>query len=241
MIEDVAVLIPAYQPESRLKDLAVALKDSFRRIFVVDDGSSEGKDVFEALAELSIPVESHVRNMGKGAALKTGLKAIMRLWPDIAGVVTADADGQHLPEDIVSVAKRLEDDRAAGIERLVLGARQIGRGAPFKSRFANAWTRGLFRFMAGYRVSDTQTGLRGIPAGLVARIAALKGDRYEFETMMLIDAASHPSLPVEVPIETVYIDGNRASHFRPFADTISTQGALWGAGIKRIFSRRVSG
>lgn len=240
MIEDIAVLIPAYQPEARLADLVSALKTDFSRILVVDDGSSEGRDVFSRLAGLSVPVERHACNRGKGAALKTGFDAIMRMWPTISGIVTADADGQHLPKDILGVAKKLKEDAANGIERLVVGARRVGKGAPFKSRFANAWTRAVFRFMSGYPLSDTQTGLRGIPATLVPRVAAIGGDRYEFEILMLMDAAAHPSLPVEIPIETVYLDGNKSSHFRPFADSLSTQGALWGAGFRRIFSRRAS-
>ena len=233
MIDDAAVLIPAYQPCGRLADLVSELRRDFSRILVVDDGSTEGRDVIDSLG---VEIVTHPRNMGKGAALRTGISAILERWPDISGAVTADADGQHLAKDIVRVAKRLVEDASHGTVRLVLGVRRIGREAPFKSRFANEWTRILFRFFAGYAASDTQTGLRGIPAALFERVASLPGDRYDFETRMLVDAKGHPSLPVEIPIETIYIDGNKSSHFRPFADTLSTQGALWGAGLRRIFA-----
>lgn len=101
----------------------------------------------------------HAANRGKGAALKTAFAEILRAFPDAAGVVTADADGQHLPEDI-------------------------------------------------------------------RRVTALAGDRYDYEARMLVAAAKLPQPPVQVPITTVYENGNGTSHYRPLADTFSTQAAL---------------
>ena len=114
-------------------------------------------------------------------------------------------------------------------EGLVLGVREFAGKIPFRSRLGNVWTRALFRLVTGISLRDTQTGLRGIPRGLFERLLGIPGDRYEYELRMLVDARFHPSPPLQVPIETVYIDGNKSSHFRPFEDTVRTQWALLGA------------
>jgi len=229
----VAVLVPAYQPDVHLERLVAALRTSFARIVVVDDGSTRGAEAFEAVARAGATVLHHPANRGKGAALKTGFGYILKSFPDLAGVVTADADGQHLPEDIARVAERLLDGRAG----LVLGVRTLPASAPFRSLWGNWWTRQVFRLATGLAVSDTQTGLRGIPATLLARVAALPGDRYEYEMRMLADAARHPAPPVEVSIRTVYLDGNAASHFQPLRDTLRIFHALFGEAFRPTHRR----
>ena len=109
----------------------------------------------------------------------------------------------------------------------MLGVRTFEGSVPFRSRWGNGWTRLLFRMLTGLAIRDTQTGLRGIPADLLERVASLPGDRYEYETRMLVDARHHASPPLQVPIKTVYLEGNKASHYRPFRDTLLTQAALW--------------
>ncbi len=90
--------------------------------------------------------------------------------PDVAGVVTADADGQHAPEDI----ERVADVLAAQPEALVLGARSFGDDVPLRSRFGNILTRGIMHALLGRKLTDTQTGLRGIPVALCRACCASK-------------------------------------------------------------------
>lgn len=219
----IAILIPAYQPDEKLVRLVSALREAFRHVVVVDDGSTEGTEAFASVAGCADVVLRHKANRGKGAALKTGLAWIRANLPDIAGVVTADADGQHLPDDICRVAEAT----AARKGGLVLGVRTFEGTIPFRSRFGNWWARIFFRMSTGLAVRDTQTGLRGIPADLLDRMIALRGDRYEYETRMLVDARRHPSPPLQIPVKTVYLEGNRTSHYRPLRDTLLTQAALW--------------
>ena len=226
MIANVALVIPVYDPdEGRFLALVRRLRADFLHVVVVDDGSRIGRSSFDSIKGEVDAVLEHPANRGKGAALKTAFAWVCEKLPDAAGVVTVDGDGQHSPEDVLRVAGELLRVPDGG---LVLGVRSFGRDVPFRSRFGNLWTRGLFRILTGLAVSDTQTGLRGIPTHLLLRIRSIPGERYEYEIRMLADARHHPAPPREVPIKTIYLDGNAASHYRPLRDTLLTQSALWG-------------
>lgn len=222
------ILIPAYNPDEKLLRLLPQLKERFSRIVLVDDGSTRGQEIFTAAAGYVEKILVHERNRGKGAALKTGLRYI----GGTSDVITADADGQHTCEDIVRVAIALASHRKG----LVLGSRAFAGRVPLRSRFGNVWTRYFFFLMTGLMVRDTQTGLRGIPAGLVERIASIPGERYEYEMAMLADAKHHEEKPFEVPIATIYIEENRASHFNPLLDTIRIYRSLFQFCLSSVLS-----
>lgn len=216
------VLIPAYQPDRRLVDLVRRLSPYFRRIVLVDDGSTVGREFFSEVREFVEIVLVHSKNRGKGAALKTGFAYLLR-GAEAADVITADADGQHRPEDILRVADAMADCP----DGLTLGVRLFNGHVPFRSRFGNFITRLLFFLMTGFHVRDTQTGLRGIPASLLARIAAIPGDRYDYEMAMLADSRHHRQRPLQIPIETIYTAGNETSHFKPVLDALSIYRSLF--------------
>ncbi|MCR5413464.1 MAG: glycosyltransferase family 2 protein [Kiritimatiellae bacterium] len=224
----IAIAIPACEPAPALVGVVRGLIPRFRDIVIVDDGSRSAGDVFEAVSGMEgVRILVHPQNRGKGAALKTAFAEILRTVPGLHGVVTADADGQHVPSDILRVAKALENETG----NLVLGARAFSGEIPFRSRLGNFWTRAEFRLLTGVKVDDTQSGLRGIPKKLLPRIMGLKGDRYEYETRMLVDCARRLGRPVHVPVSTVYEKGNPTSRYRPLADTLRTQSALFAAAF----------
>ena len=137
--------------------------------------------------------------------------------PDTAGVVTADADGQHLAADIRRVAERLE--QLPGDRTLILGSRGFSGEVPLRSRFGNVMTRGIFKVLIGRALTDTQTGLRGIPRSFLGELLQVSAGRYEFELEMLIRAAARRMSIEEVTIATVY--GTFAtSHFNPLRDSL---------------------
>ena len=212
---DIAVLIPAYEPDGHLIDTADALCSLGARV-VVDDGSSEDRaGIFSRLEALGVTVLRHPANRGKGAALRTGLEYIA--GRGFSGAVTADADGQHTPGDIRRVAELTAKNPGA----LVLGVRRFdGADVPWKSRAGNGITSWVFRLLTGIRCPDTQTGLRGIPAELFPLAIGCEGDRYEYEMNFLLEAAEAKVPFVFEPIETIYIDNNSASHFRPVRDSL---------------------
>jgi len=215
----VAVLIPAYQPGPELVEVVRCLTEpGFIAIVVIDDGSGpEYAEIFEQIRQFErVRVIRHAVNLGKGAALKTGMNYALVEYPRLAGIVTADADGQHEPADVWRVARRF----AESPEALVLGARTFSGYVPLRSRVGNWITRGVMRLVVGHRLSDTQTGLRAIPCGLMERMLSVPASGYEFELEMLI-AAKHLGVEViEEPIQTIYGEGNPTSHFEPLRDSM---------------------
>jgi glycosyltransferase involved in cell wall biosynthesis len=219
----VVVVIPAYNPSGKLITLTEEIRSLFSPLTViVNDGSEkECETVFSALESCGCHVLTHERNMGKGAALKTAVRHILSACPDAAGIVTADADGQHLPEDIFRLAQRLTEQRPAEEpEGIILGVRDFYReDVPFKSRWGNRITSAVFFPNTGVSLSDTQTGLRGIPMNLAAMYAQAKGDRFEFEMNALLEACKMKIPLFTIPISTVYSENNRGSHFRAVRDS----------------------
>jgi putative flippase GtrA len=213
------IVIPAYEPTEALVRLVDDLsRNGDRTIVVVNDGSSAGcRAVFDRVSlSPGVVVLEHAANLGKGQALKTAFNYVLVYEPPgTVGVVTADADGQHLADDVRRVAERLE----AQPSRLVLGSRGFDGRVPARSALGNALTRGVFRLLIGRSLADTQTGLRGIPRAFLVDLIQLEAGRYEFELEMLV-RATEQGLPIdEVRIETVY-GGVAQSHFNPLRDSV---------------------
>jgi putative flippase GtrA len=187
--------------------VAQVLDRGFGTVLVVNDGSdARCDDVFHDVESTpGCTVIQHAVNLGKGRALKTGLNHFLLHCPDSVGIVTADADGQHAPEDAVSVAQQLVKNP----KHLILGARRF-----------DVLTRWLFAFLIGKSISDTQSGLRGLSRELCERALQIDGERYEYEMNMLIAARTQASGILEQPIETIYINGNESSHFNPLTDSL---------------------
>ncbi len=212
------VVIPAYEPTRLLLSLVEELSADGRTIIVVNDGSSSHcADTFARVAACPhVVMLAHAVNLGKGQALKTAFNHVLLNTPaDAVGVVTADADGQHLAADIRRVAARLERGPGA----LVLGSRTFEGRVPLRSRVGNVVTRAVFRLLIGRSLIDTQTGLRGIPRSFLAELTQVEAGRYEFELEMLVRAAERRMPIEEVTIQTVY--GSFAkSHFNPLRDSL---------------------
>ena len=179
------IVIPAYQPDERLVTLVRALHRESRNpleIVVIDDGSDAScKPVFEALGGDAL-VLPHLVNQGKGAALKTAFSYI-RAQRTRGVVVTADADGQHTPEDILRVGYYVEEHP----EKMALGKRTFKGNIPWRSRVGNRLTQKLFAWCSGHKIQDTQTGLRGFATEYMPFLQNISGDRYEYEMNMLYE------------------------------------------------------
>lgn len=217
VLEGIVVLIPAYNPGRELERLVDELRAiGLGRIVVVDDGSDQEHAGIFCRIEERATVLRHAVNLGKGAALKTGFNHIYTLLSDVVGVVTADADGQHAAGDVAKVASRLASDPM----KVVLGSRRFTGQVPWRSLVGNLATRYLFRLLVGRTISDTQTGLRGLPRSLLPSLLSIEGRGYEYEMSMLIALRRLPYGLAEVEIDTIYQTGNAGSHFNPLLDSM---------------------
>lgn len=212
------VLIPAYQPDARLPRLILELHraDPSSKIVVVDDGSGQKfSDIFEASATAGAHVISYENNRGKGYALREGFTWIRDVAGDLSEcVVTADADGQHTLNDIFRVGRTCTDTGKS-----VLGVREFVGHVPARSRIGNTATSALFWLATGWKLKDTQTGLRAFPVALLPALLEVQGDRYEYELRVLLHLAKFRHPVTQIPIETIYEAGNPTSHFRPLQDS----------------------
>ncbi len=218
---DVTVVIPSLSPDDKMLSLLADLrKAGFVHIVVVNDGSAAEYDRFFTAArdEYGCTVLTHAVNQGKGRALKTAFNHLL-CTADTCGAVTVDADGQHRIADIIAVAEAV----VAHPESLVMGCRNFESrdpNIPPRSRFGNRLTSRLLRLLCGITLSDTQTGLRGISQEGMRRFLSTKGERFEYEMNMILDAHESGMSLLEIPIETVYIEENRSSHFNPLLDSV---------------------
>lgn len=219
----VVTVIPAYEPSDRLVGLVAKLAMGDGSVVVVDDGSGQRyASIFEAVAAVpGAQVLRHPTNRGKGASLRTGLAHALEMPECAVGVVTADADGQHTVVDIEQVAAELARQCRDAAQIVILGERDFDLpGIPLRSRFGNKVTTAVLWLLLGRRLPDTQTGLRGFSTDLLPELLAVPGDRFDHEMRALVHLVCSGSRVVQVPIETVYEDGqNATSHFRPLRDS----------------------
>ncbi len=215
---DQIIIIPAYKPRKSLIQFIGQLLSRFENIVVIDDGSKEEyRYVFSVIENEGCIVLTHKENRGKGEALKTAI-AYCLSKPEIsrAGIITVDADGQHKLVDIVRVA----DIMNSNFNSIVVGCRKFNTGKiPLRSLIGNIISRIVYKWIVGIGISDTQTGLRGLPFGFLPIAYKSRGNRYEYETNMLIDIKKHGFKIIEIEIETVYENNNESSHFRPLIDS----------------------
>ena len=224
---EVVVILPAFQPSSALPARVRAFHEALAApVVVVDDGSDATcRALFDAAA--AVPdciVLRHETNRGKGAALKTAFAFVAQRFPECAGVVTADADGQHAPEDVRRLAEALMAEPAA----LHLGVRDLAlRVTPLRSWWGNRWTSLLFGLLFRRWFSDTQTGLRAFRRTDIPFFLSLPGDGYDYEMAALARAVRVGMAVRTLPIRTIYETPEASSHFQPLRDTIRIYKALF--------------
>lgn len=218
-MKNIFIVVPTLDPEEDIMDTFITeLQNEFENILVVNDGSKKVHNkFFNSLEKKGIKVIKHYKNFGKGRGLKNAFNYLLNEYPEIEGVITCDCDGQHSVKDIKKCAKELLKNK----DKLILGVRNFDNdNVPPKSKFGNKITRNIFKLFIGLDISDTQTGLRGLSKDLMFKFIDLDGERYEYETNMLIDCKENNIKIDEVEIETIYLNSNANSHFNPLKDSI---------------------
>lgn len=209
------ILIPAYKPDKAMLTLVDELVESGFQILIVDDGSGETYMPLFQQAESKACVLHHDQNRGKGAALRTGIAALRKLFPECGRFITADADGQHSVKDILRVNEELK----RGAE-FVLTMRRLNRDVPLRSKIGNMLSRVVYTLLTQHYLDDNQSGLRGFSIEQADWLLKVSGDRYDYEMNMLLFADKQNITFTTMYIDTIYIDDNASSHFNPLKDTI---------------------
>lgn len=220
--ENIIVIIPALNPDNKMIMLIKELRENgYNNIIVVNDGSKDGSKLYFKLAsqEYNCVILKHAVNLGKGQAVKTAFNYILNECPDCVGAIVADCDGQHLVKDIVNCTKALVENPTS----LIMGVRNFDKKnnkISTRTRLGNKITSKIIYFLCGIKLSDTQTGLRGIPRRLMKVLMTVQGERFEYEMYMLIKAKDNDVSFIEVPIETVHIKGNIPAKFNPLRHSL---------------------
>ncbi len=215
----ISVVLPSLDPDEKLgRVIEGLLAHGFTDIILVNDGSKpENLHYFTdaAAAHPQIHLLHHPVNRGKGAALKTAFTWFLENRPEALGVVTVDGDDQHHPADTRACCEKMLETN-----HLVLGCRDFSLPqVPKRSKAGNTITCNVFRIFVGLTISDTQTGLRALPVDVLKTMVQVKGDRFEYETNMLLALKEFDIPWEEVKIRTVYIEENKSSHFRTVRDS----------------------
>ena len=210
-------VIPAFDAAKTIGEVVRRIKEQGMSVVVVDDGS---RDATAALASgQGALVISHLRNQGKGAALRTGFEYALRSHYD--GVVTLDGDGQHDPADALQLIHAGERQHAG----IVVGNR-LTNGAimPPLRRLTNQVMSGIVSAVAGQSIPDSQCGFRFIRREVLEQVP-LRAKRFEIETELLCAAARRRWKIISVPVRAIYHAGH-ASHIRPLRETVRFLGVI---------------
>ncbi len=225
-----AIVIPVYNHGKSVTDVIARARKLNLPVIAVDDGSTD--DTPGRLARLNgIYVITHQRNTGKGAAIKTGLKAACSIadW-----ALTMDADGQHDPADARALIRQAKSFGRG----LIIGCRKgmdhpnVKWSSRMGRRFSNFWVLAC----GGPKVSDSQSGFRAYPLPDVLNWKTI-ADRFNFEVEVLVQARRHGFDVIEVPVGVHYLPPDkRISHFRPWRDFLRNAGTF-----SRLLGLRFSG
>ena len=218
------VIIPAYNEEGTIADVIVRSLPYADRVLVVNDGSRDATAA--AAIHAGAQVISHSLNRGLGAAIGTGIQAARRLGADI--VITLDADGQHLPEEIPRFVEALTLGADA-----VIGSRMLmleGNMPPLRRVYQHIGYLVTF-LLFGKRVTDSQSGFRAF-SGRAADAMDLQTDRMEVSSEIISEIHRRRLAYAEVPITAVYTDNSLR------------KGQSFSVGVKtavKLFLHRLSG
>ena len=208
----VAILIPAYNAARSVAAVVRGAAAEVPLVLVIDDGSIDGTG--DAAREAGAVVLRHDVNRGKGAALKTGF--CWALEQGVDGVVTIDADGQHLPSEIPKILRAQEESGA----HLVIGGRAhlFAQMLPRRRR-ANRFSAAAIAWASHAAITDSQSGFRYYSAELI-RTMPLQADGFDLESEVIVKAGQRGMDIVTTPIDLGFVDGISTSHYRPVADTV---------------------
>ena len=209
---NVAALIPSYFEEKHIREVASATKAQLDLVLVVDDGSTDHTS--DEARAAGVEAIRHEKNSGKGAAIKTGLRALLDR-PAVEFILILDGDGQHLPSEIPNF---LTEANATGAPLIVGNRMGDIRDMPFVRRCTNRYMSWTISRVIGQRVPDSQCGFRMFHRSLATELLAMESGGFDFETEMLALAARRGCKIGAARVSTIY--GDEVSKIHPIRDTL---------------------
>lgn len=220
----VAAAVPAYEAAASIGAVVRGALGVVAEVLVVDDGSGDATS--EAATLAGARVLRHAANRGKGRALRTAFDDLFGRGCD--AVVTLDADGQHIPEEIPSLL-----DAARGAD-LVIGCREhLFREMHGVRRASNRVSSHLISALAGETIQDVQSGFRVYSRRLV-RATGFPESRFEAESAVVVRAVRLGFRVAAVPVRLGFADGRCTSHYRPFVDSLRIAAAVIHARLETV-------
>jgi glycosyltransferase involved in cell wall biosynthesis len=210
--ERIIAVIPAFNAVRTIEPVIVGALPHVERVVVVDDGSRDGSG--DVASRAGATVLTHEVNRGKGGALKTGFAYTLEHGFD--GVITLDADGQHLPSEIPKIVAARRETAAD----IIIGGRAhlFGEMLP-RRRMANRFASWAISKGSGARIDDSQSGYRFYSASLL-RAIELRSDGFDMESEVLVLAGTRGFRIITIPISLGFVDGVSTSHYKPLKDTL---------------------
>ena len=195
-------VIPAYNEEKYIGEVIENTKNYVHQIIVIDDCSKD--NTFQKAKKSEVIVLKHIVNLGKGAALKTGCEAALKL--NATHIVALDADGQHDPSEIPDLIKVLDGSD------IVFGVRKFNKNMPLVAKVGNAGLSFITKILFGISISDTQSGFRAFTAEAYKKIR-WNSPEYAVETEMIARAGKNKLSYKEATIKTIYNDKYKGTTF----------------------------
>ncbi len=222
----VAVAIPAYQAARHLGPVVEATLEQLPSLLVIDDGSDD--ETAEVAAERGAEVIRVPENRGKGHALNLAFDTLF--GRGFEAVITLDADGQHMPSEMVKLIDGWQQTGAG----LVLGTRDhLFESMSSVRRFANTASSRVISWVAGQMMLDIQTGFRLYTPDLI-RHTGFPEPRFEAESAVVVRALRRGLRITTVPIHLAVVDGRGTSHYRPIIDSLRIAKAVTKARLEPL-------